>query len=62
MPNVIPKKHEPLLNYYNTYGIFSVHPKKEKINKLNVIAILCMTCSFLFDENLRITAKKKQGS
>jgi len=27
---IIPKKYEPLLEYCNTYRVFSVHPKKEK--------------------------------
>jgi hypothetical protein len=56
--NVIPKKHEPLLDYCNTYRIFSVHPKKEKITRSNATSILCMTCSFLFDKNMKIEAKK----
>ena len=51
--NVIPKKHEPLLKYCNDYRIFSVHPKKEKITRSNATAILCMTCSFLFDRNIK---------
>ena len=59
---IIPKKHEPLLDYCNTYRIFSVHPKKEKINRANATTVLCMTCSFLFDEKLRITVGQKKGS
>lgn len=50
---IIPYKHLPLLQYCNTYRVFSVHPKKEKINRANATAILCMTCSFLFDEKLK---------
>ncbi len=52
--NIIPEKHEPLLYYCNTYRVFSVHPKKEKINRSNATTILCMSCSFLFDKNLKI--------
>jgi hypothetical protein len=56
--NVIPDKHLPLLQYCNTYRVFSVHPKKEKINRANATAILCMTCSFLFDEKLKTKTEK----
>ncbi len=51
--NVIPKKHQPLLEYCNTYRVFSVHPKEEKITRSNATVILCMTCSFLFDKNMK---------
>jgi hypothetical protein len=50
---VLPKKHEPLLEYCNTYRKFSVHPKSDKITRSNATTILCMTCSFLFDGNLK---------
>ena len=50
--NVIPKKHEPLLNYCNVYRIFSVHPKREEINKPTANSILNMTFMFLLDKNL----------
>ncbi len=53
---VVPRKHESLLDYCNNYRIFSVHPKKEKINSVNATAILCMTCSFLFDKDLKATS------
>ncbi len=52
---VIPRKHESLLDYCNNYRVFSVHPKKEKINAANATAILCMTCSFLFDPDMKAT-------
>lgn len=51
--NVIPKKHEPLLNHCNVYRIFSVHPKREKITRAMTTTIISMTVSFLFDEDLR---------
>ena len=56
--NIIPDKHLPLLQYCNTYRVFSVHPKKEKINRANATIILCMTCSFLFDKNLKAKIEK----
>jgi hypothetical protein len=59
--NVIPKKHEALLDYCNTYRVFSVHPKKEKINRANATTILCMTCSFLFDKNMKIPPEEKKA-
>lgn len=49
---VIPKKYEPLLEHCNTYRIFSVHPKREKINKSVATSILHMTFQFLLDKNL----------
>ena len=50
--NVIPKKHEPLLEHCNTYRIFSVHPKKEKINKPIASSILNLSFLFLLDKKL----------
>jgi len=50
---IIPKKYEPLLEYCNTYRIFSVHPKKEKINKSVATSILHMTFQFLLDKELQ---------
>jgi len=57
--NIIPRKHLPLLKYCSNYRIFSVHPKKEKINRLNATAVLCMTCSFLFDKELKAKLEKR---
>jgi hypothetical protein len=51
--NVIPKKHESLLEYCNVYRVFSVHPKREKITKSIATSIINMTFAFLFDENLK---------
>jgi hypothetical protein len=56
---IIPEKHEHLLNYSNTYRIFSVHPKKERITKTIATSILNMSFSFLFDEELKIKAEEK---
>jgi len=50
--SIIPKKYEPLLEHCNTYRIFSVHPKKEKINKSVATSILHMTFQFLLDKRL----------
>lgn len=55
---VIPDKHMPLLKYCNNYRVFSVHPKKEKITRSNATAILCMTCSFLFDSDMKPSRSK----
>lgn len=55
--NVIPEKHESLLNLCNTYRIFSVHPKKEKIIKRTANSILNLTFEFLLDEKLRSQAR-----
>ena len=49
---VIPKKYEPLLEHCNTYRIFSVHPKKEKISKSIATSIIHMTFQFLLDKKL----------
>lgn len=57
--NVIPKKHEPLLQHCNTYRIFSVHPKKEKINKPVASSILNMTFLFLLDKKLKREIKEE---
>ena len=55
---IIPKKYEPLLEHCNTYRIFSVHPKKEKINKSIATSIFHMTFQFLLDKKL---AQKASG-
>ena len=50
--NTIPKKHEPLLRHCNIYRVFSVHPKKEEINKSVATSILHMSFQFLLDKKL----------
>ena len=52
--NIIPKKHEPLLDLCNTYRVFSVHPKKEEIKKGLASAILNLSILFLTDENIQV--------
>lgn len=51
--NVIPKKHEPLLEHCNTYRIFSVHPKREKVTRPIATSIINMTFIFLLDKKLK---------
>jgi Zn-finger protein len=58
--SIVPKKHEPLLEYSNTYRIFSVHPKKERITRPIATSIFYMTCSFLFDKDMKITAEERK--
>jgi len=58
--NVIPKKHLPLLEHCNTYRIFSVHPKKEKITRAIATSIINMTFSFLLDEDLKHKVKENK--
>ena len=50
--NIVPKKYESLLNLCNTYRIFSVHPKTEKINSKISISISNLTFEFLLDKNM----------
>jgi len=50
--NIIPKKHEPLLDLCNTYRIFSVHPKREKITKPIATSVLNLSLAFLLDQKL----------
>lgn len=57
--NVIPKKYEPLLSLCNTYRIFSVHPKREKITKPITTSIVNMTFAFLLDEKIKHKAEMK---
>lgn len=57
--NIIPKKHEPLLNLCNTYRIFSVHPKKEEITRAIATSIINMTFTFLLDKEMKQKAETK---
>lgn len=57
--NIIPKKHEPLLNLCNIYRIFSVHPKKEKITRAIATSIINMTFAFLLDKKMKQKAEAK---
>lgn len=58
--NVIPKKHEPLLQLCNVYRIFSVHAKREKITRPIATSIINMTFSFLLDEDLKHKAEENK--
>lgn len=59
---IIPKKHESLLNFCNTYRIFSVHPKKERIGKGTASSILNLTSKFLLDITYELLLDKKLRS
>ncbi len=50
--DIIPKRHEPLLELCNTYRIFSVHSKKETIARSVTITALSSTLEFLLDPEL----------
>lgn len=50
---LVPKKHEPLLQLCNTYRIFSVHAKAERITKSVSYSMLNLSLSFLLDEAMR---------
>lgn len=47
--NVVPEKHEPLLQLCNTYRTFSVHPKKQRITGRLATSILNLAIEFLTD-------------
>lgn len=51
--NVVPERHEPLLQLCNTYRIFSVHPKKQKVNEMIAHSILNLTIEFLTDQDMK---------
>lgn len=56
--NIIPEKHERILETCNQIRIFAVHPKKEYLNKKDARAILNQVFSFLLDERCRIKKNK----
>ena len=47
---LIPAKHKPLLQLCNTYRIFSVHAKAEKITKAVALSVLGLSLAFLLDK------------
>ena len=53
--NIVPERHESLLNLCNRYRISAVHPKGEKITKRVASSILNLSFEFLLDEALKIT-------
>nr|QNO57348.1 hypothetical protein DPOOOCMC_00006 [Methanosarcinales archaeon ANME-1 ERB7] len=55
--NMIPKKHEPLLNLCNTYRVLSVHPKEEEITEGLSRAILNLSILFLTDEEMQVAKR-----
>lgn len=52
--NIVPYRHETLLKHCNNMRIFSVHPKKEIIDKSVAISILHMTFQFLLDKKISL--------
>lgn len=51
--NIVPEEHETLLGLCNTYRIFSVHPKKQKLTDHKTNAVFSLTIVFLTDPNTR---------
>jgi hypothetical protein len=60
--NVVPEKHEPLLQLCNTYRTFSVHPKKQRITSRLATSILNLAIEFLTDQNTKPEVVKAQLS
>lgn len=60
--NVVPEKHEPLLQLCNTYRTFSVHPKKQKITSRLATSILNLAIEFLTDQDTKPEVVKAQLS
>lgn len=58
--NVVPEKHEPLLQLCNTYRTFSVHPKKQKITGRLASSILNLAIEFLVDQDTKPEVVKAQ--
>jgi hypothetical protein len=50
---VVPNKHDHLLQLCNTYRIFSVHPKKQKIKLTVASSILTLAIDFLTDQDTK---------
>jgi len=51
--NVVPERHEPLLQLCNTYRTFSVHPKRQKVTVHIATSIFNLAIEFLTDPNTR---------
>lgn len=51
---LVPEKHQALLELCNTYRVFSVHAKTEKITKALALSTLNLTIAFLTDESLMV--------
>lgn len=58
--NVVPEKHEPLLQLCNTYRTFSVHPKKQKITGRLASSIFHLSMEFLTDQDTKPEVAKAQ--
>jgi len=51
--SLISKQHEPLLDYFVTHKVFSVFPRSKNGEKPVATLAICLTCSFLFNDNLK---------
>ena len=51
--NIVPEKHEPLLQLCNIYRTFSVHPKRQKISSNIAGSILRLAIEFLMDNDMK---------
>lgn len=58
--NIVPAKHEPLLEMCNTYRVFSVHPKKEKITTAVAQSIFLLAITFLTDKDMQLPEVEKR--
>ncbi len=52
--NVVPEKHKALLDLCNTYRVFSVHPKKQKVTPQIATSVLSLSIEFLTDKDTRV--------
>jgi len=52
--NVVPKRHETLLQLCNTYRVFSVHPKRHRISHQVTTSIFNLSLEFLTDPNTKV--------
>ena len=59
LKSILPKKHKPLVEILNQYRVFSAHPKEEKVDHKIAESVLNLSFSFLLDEELAISDKKK---
>ena len=53
--NIVPERHESLLNLCNRYRLSAVHAKGEEITKRGSSSILYLSFEFLLDETLKTT-------
>jgi len=56
--NILPEEHTPLIEVFNTYRIYSAHPKDKDVTPKIAQSILNFTFAFLLDKKLKIDEKK----